>query len=185
MKKAIRAIIAASVLVSVALSCEFRYDPASLPRFYREEGWNLPGIHDDDARVEPNKYGFPSVDAVLRNVPGAKAYPLRRDEDHYVVRFPAEVFLLGNERKRMRPLLAKASIIRWEINGKVVAYSYGLIPVTKAYKNKGKWVYEGEVGCIFYGTFIDDKGDGVFRTLVPDTLSPELIPTWAKSPGTA
>ena len=46
-------------------------------------------------------------------------------------------------------LLAKATIIRWEINGKVVAYSYGLIPISKAYKQDGKWVYEGEIRCSF------------------------------------
>jgi len=114
-------------------------------------------------------------------VPGAKAYLLRRDEDHYVINFPAQLFALGNERKEMRPLLAKATIVRWEINGKVVAYSYSLIPIRNAYKQDGKWVYEGELGCIFYATFINDNGDGVFRTLVPDTLRPELIPAWAKT----
>jgi hypothetical protein len=36
---------------------------------------------------------------------------------------------------------------------------------------------------MFYGTFIDNKGDGVFRTLVPGALTPELNPLWAKSPG--
>jgi hypothetical protein len=62
----------------------------------------------------------------------------------------------------------------------VFAYSYSLIPISKAYKQQGKWVYEGELACMFYGTFIDDKGDGTFRVLVPDTLKPELIPMWAK-----
>jgi hypothetical protein len=184
MNTALRVAFAASVLVSIALGCEFRYDPASVPRFYREEGWGLPGIHDDDPHVKPNGYGAPPVGDLLRAVPGAKMYLLRRDEDHYVINFPAQLFALGDEHKKMRPFLAKATIIRWEINGKVLAYSYGLIPISKAYKQDGKWVYEGELGCIFYGTFIDDKGDGVFRTLVPDTLRPELIPAWAKAPTT-
>ena len=183
MNTVVRLAVATSALISLALGCEFRYDPASVPRFYREEGWNLPGIHDDDPHVKANQYGVPPVSEVLGTVSGAEAYLLRRDEDHYVVEFPAQVFLLGNDRKRMRSFLAKASIIRWEINGKVVAYSYGLIPITKAYKKAGRWAYEGEVLCIFYGTFIDDKGDGVFRTLVPDTLRPEFIPGWAKLPG--
>jgi hypothetical protein len=181
MNTVVRMVLIGVALSSVALCCDFRYDPASVPRFYREEGWNLPGINDDDPQVKVNLYGIPPLD-LLRSVPEAKAYPLRRDEDHYVVEFPTEEFLLDNERKRMRSLVAKASIVRWEISGKVVAYSYSLIPITRAYKKSGKWVYEGEVACMFYGTFIDDKGDGVFRTLVPGSLSPELIPLWAKPP---
>jgi hypothetical protein len=177
-----RLVVVALALSSVALGCDFRYDPASIHRFYREQGWTLPGIHDDDPQLKVNLYGIPPLD-VMRSVPEAKAYPLRRDENHYVVEFPNEDFLLGNERKRMRPLVAKASIVRWEVSRKVVAYSYGLIPITRAYQKSGKWVYEGEVGCMFYGTFIDDKGDGVFRTLVPGALTPELIPLWAKFPG--
>jgi len=182
MNKALRVAITASVLVTVAFGCGFRYDPASVPRFYREEGWSLPGIHDDDPRVKANLYGTPPLGDVLRAMPEAKAHLLRRDEDHYVVSFPAQVFVLGTERKEMRPVLAKATIVRWEINGKIVAYSYGLIPISKAYKKAGRWIYEGELACIFNATFINDKGDGVFRTLVPDTLRPELVPEWAKLP---
>jgi len=184
MKTAFRVFLATFALASIALACDFQYEPASAPRFYREEGWLLPGIHDDDPHVKANAYGAPPIGEVLRSVPGAKAYLLRRDQDHYVVNFPAQVFAVGKEHRKMRPLLAKATIIRWEINGKVVAYSYSLIPISNAHKQDGKWVYESELACIFYGTFIDDKGDGVFRTLVPDTLRPELIPAWAKAPTT-
>jgi hypothetical protein len=182
MNTALRVAVATLGLVCLALGCEFRYDAASLPHFYREEGWSLPGVRDDDPHVKPIQYGIPRLDYVLTVVPEAKAYLLRRDQDHYVVNFPDQIFVLGSERKRMHPLLAKATIIRWEISGKVVAYSYGLIPITKAYKRNGVWRYKGELACIFYGTFIDDKGDGVFRTLVPDTLRPELIPAWAMPP---
>jgi hypothetical protein len=44
----------------------------------------------------------------------------------------------------------------------------------------GKWDVESELGCIFTATFIDDKGDGVFRILVPGGLTAGLIPHWAK-----
>jgi hypothetical protein len=178
----IRAAIATFFMISIALGCQFQYDPASVHRFYREEGWSLPGIHDDDPHVTPNQYGAPPVGDVLRAIPGAKAYLLRRDEDHYVVEFPAQIFALDSERRTMRRILAKATILRWEINGRVVAYSYGLIRIDKAYKMNGKWVYDGELGCIFYGTFIDEKGDGVFRTMIPDTLRAEFVPAWAKTP---
>ena len=60
----------------------------------------------------------------------------------------------------MRSTLAKAIILWWEIEGKVVAYTYGLIPDENAYKKNDEWVYERDVGCIFYGTFIDELWDG-------------------------
>lgn len=44
----------------------------------------------------------------------------------------------------------------------VIAYAPGLIPVT-AHRKNGKGIVASEPGCIFYATFIDDKGDGVFR----------------------
>ena len=81
-----------------------------------------------------------------------------------MVEFPAQVFSIGGQRERMHSFLAKASIVRWEINGKVFAYSYSLIPLSKACKEQGKSVYEGEVVWMVYGTFADDQGDGVFTT---------------------
>ncbi len=167
--------------VKAGTACDFKYDPATAPRFYREAGWVLPGIADDDPDLKANLYGLPRLD-VLRQVAGLNMYVLRRDQNHYAIRFPEQLFSLGEQHNRMRSILAKAIIIRWDINGKTIAYTYGLIPIEKAYEKNGEWVYEGEVGCIFYGTFIDDRGDGVFQTLVPETLTADLIPAWAKQP---
>lgn len=182
MNRLVSAVAVVWLLSGILLACDFRYDPASTPWYYREQGWALPGIHDDSPRGKAIQYGIPPLAPVLTSVPGAKAILIRRNQDHYVIRFPEQVFSLGTDRKRMESILAKAVIVRWEINGKIVAYSYGLIPITKAYKRGGEWIYEGELGCIFYGTFIDENGDGVFRTLVPDTLRPEYIPSWAMPP---
>ena len=74
---------------------------------------------------------------------------------------------------------AKAIIVRYSIGAKVVAFSYGLIPV-KARREDGNWVVESETACIFTATFIDDKGDGVFRLLVSGAFTPDLVPRWAK-----
>jgi hypothetical protein len=79
----------------------------------------------------------------------------------------------------LHPIQVKATIIRLEMNGHVVAYSYGLIPVV-AHREKGKWVVESELACIFFATFIDDKGDGVFRILARSEFTPDLVPMWAK-----
>jgi hypothetical protein len=182
MKSLALVVTAVCILNSGLVACDFRYNPAATPRYYREQGWMLPGIHDGSSHGKAIEYGIPPLSPVLKSFPGAKAILIPRDRDHYVISFPEQVFSLGTDRKRMEPLLAKAVIIRWEINGKIVAYSYSLIPIKKAFKRHGDWVYEGELACIFYGTFIDEKGDGVFRTLVPDTLRPEYIPLWATPP---
>jgi hypothetical protein len=116
---------------------------------------------------------------MLTTIPGADVQLLPHDDHPYIIEFPAQEFVLCNEGKKMRPMQAKASIIRYSIGGKVVAFSYGLIPV-KARRAEGRWVIESEMACIFTVTFIDDKGDGVFRVLVPGAFTPDLVPRWAK-----
>jgi hypothetical protein len=82
-----------------------------------------------------------------------------------------------------RPLVAKAAIVRFKVGGRIIAYSYGLAPISVTHKADGSRVVQGEAGCMFEATFIDDKGDGVFRVLVPGPLTSELVPAWAKKPG--
>ncbi len=69
----------------------------------------------------------------------------------------------------------KVSVRRWLINDRIVAYSYGLIPVT-AHQDKGKWIIDSEAACVFDVTFIDDEGDGIFRVMVhgPSATSSSL-----------
>ncbi len=156
-----------------ALACEFKYDPIAAPQYIREQGWELPGIHGSreaqTGSVSPPMLG-------LQVIPGAIPRLIAHDSP-YVVRLPAQVFTLNAKQFRMRPILAKVSIVRWEINNEVIAYTYSMIPVS-AKKNKGKWIIKAEAGCIFNGTFIDDRGDGRFRVLVPGPLTPDLVPDW-------
>ena len=70
-------------------------------------------------------------------------------------------------------------MVRIEMHGRVAAYSFGLVPV-EAHRKGGKWVIDSTAACIFYATFIDDKGDGVFRVLVPAPFTAEVVPGWAK-----
>ena len=118
----------------------------------------------------------------MNQITGARAELLPHNEYPYIVVFPAQEFLLNGSRQRMRPAQVKVSIVRWKVAGHIVAYSYGLIPVI-AKKIGAKWNVQSEAGCIFTATFIDDKGDGIFRVLVPDRLTADLIPRWAKSNG--
>ena len=174
------AIVFAALLVSSARAgCGFRFDPASLPHYYRAEGWQLPGTTDFKTSAMPHISGVPLP---RRPIPGV-VFQLLPHDDPFVIRFGEQVFDLNGAHYRMRSLIAKATVIRVMIDGKVVAYSYGLAPVSAERKN-GKWMVHSEGGCEFEATFIDDKGDGVFRLLVPGAFTQDLIPAWAKPPTT-
>ncbi len=112
-------------------------------------------------------------------VPGAVAELLPHDEYPYIIEFPAQEFVLNGAHQKMRAAQVKVGMVRWKVDGHIIAYSYGLIPVT-ARRVNGKWDVQSELGCIFTATFIDDKGDGVFRVLVPGGLTADQIPRWAK-----
>jgi hypothetical protein len=156
-------------------ACHFEYDPISLPTYYRTEGWALLGITDFNPAATPRVAELPPI----KRVPGAVAELLPHDEYPYVIEFPAQEFVLNDTRQMMRSAQVKAAIVRWKVDGHIIAYSYGLIPV-KARRVNGKWDIQSEVGCIFTATFIDDKGEGVFRVLIPGGLTVDLIPRWAK-----
>ena len=167
------------LLACVASGCDFKYDPVSPSQYYRLEGWYLPGVNDFNPKSKANLYAIPRLDGILGKVPNATARYLKH-EDPYIVQMPSQVFTMNGKSQRMQPILAKAKIVRWEINGKVVAYSYSFIPVSEAHKINRKWIIKGESACVFEGTFIDDKGDGVFRILAPGRFTPDLIPEWVK-----
>jgi hypothetical protein len=52
-------------------------------------------------------------------------------------------------------------------------------PIRPCPQNKWKWKIDDEAACIFFATFVDDKGDGVFRQLIRGALAPDLVPAWA------
>ena len=159
------------------IACDFQYDPASVANYYREQGWTLPGTTDFNLSATPRTSEAPE----LAQIPGAVAQLLPHDEYPYIVEFPSQEFVLNGSRKKMRPAQLKATIVRWKVEGKIVAYSYGLVPVV-ARRVNGQWKIEIEAGCIFTATFIDDKGDGVFHVLVPGAFATELVPLWARPP---
>lgn len=73
----------------------------------------------------------------------------------------------------------KVDVLRWLINDRIVAYSYGLTPMT-AHQDQGKWIIDNEAASVFDVTFIDDKGDGIFRVMVHGPFPPDLVPSWAR-----
>lgn len=161
-----------AVFAIPALACDFRYDPVSLISYYRAEGWSLPGI--EGTPLAPTEtYGLPGAPPI----PGFEAQIIRHEIPN-VVNFPAQEFTLNGARQRMRATQVEARILRWVTGGRTVAYSYGLTPVT-AHRKNGKWFIDAEAACIFEATFIDDKGDGVFRVQVPGPFGANLVPSWA------
>jgi hypothetical protein len=168
--------LAALLLAAIPVAaCDFQFEPASAPTYYRADGWMLPGTTDFNPKGKTRTDGNPSV----IKIPGETVQLLAHDENPYVIEFPAQESMFGKVRMKLRPMQAKAVVTRISIGGKVVAYSYALIPV-QARRDKGRWVIESEMACVFTVTFIDDKGDGVFRLLVRGPLTPGLVPRWAK-----
>jgi hypothetical protein len=165
----IRAALFALLLsASTALACDLRYDPVSAPHFYREAGWQLPGIQKD------SKTGRTIEDTVS----GVKAYSIRNSYPD-VITFPEQEFVLNGKRQKTHADQFEVSILRWEIDRRVIAYSYRMIPVTAHQKN-GKWIVDSIDLCTFTLTFVDDRGDGVFRLLAPNKFTPDLVPRWAR-----
>ena len=157
--------------VPACADCGFRFNPVSTLQYYRENGWALPGVSRASAATA-------SFDARLNDLPGAKAYRLMDRRSSPVLKFPAQEFVLDGTRQKTQPFEARATIVQWKVGTRVVAYSYSLNPGRSRHVN-GKIVFQG-YACIFGLTVIDDRGDGVFRVLIPDQLTPELLPLWAK-----
>ena len=166
-------LIAALITVPAAFACDFQYDPASVTTYYRVEGWSLPGVKDFNPKIKPLINRAP----LLAEIPGTVIQVLPHNEDPYIVAFPAQQFVLNGARQKSRSLQAMAVVVRWMMDGHTIAYSYDLIPVT-ALRVFGRWIIESEMACSFTVTFIDDKGDGIFRTLVRGPLTTDLVPHW-------
>jgi hypothetical protein len=176
--RSIRWLVCVGVLsLKVWAACDFAYDPASVPKYYREQGWALPGVADYNPHAKASFENAP----ISGTIPGAVAQLLPHDDSPYIAEFPTQEFLEGTVHKKLRTAKMHATIVRWVIDARTVAYSYGMSPV-EAHKKDGKWVIDAEAGCTFFATFVDDRGDGVFRLMVPSTFTRDLIPAWIKKP---
>jgi len=164
-------LVAGTTLTGAAVACSFQTSPISTERYYRSEGWSLPGIAD-------GKLSSAQRDPAL---PGVRWRNVSYDE-RYVAQFAAQDFDRDGKRARMasqRMLLQ--SLVRYEADGKPMAYTYVFTPVEARRVGK-KWIIEAEALCVFHATFVDEKGDGVFRLLVTTDMRPELVPAWAHKP---
>src|SRR5215831_12009778 len=99
-------LVACLIVVPAGFACDFQYDPASVPTYYRAEGWSLPGVKDFKSQATPRTSAVPR----LIQIPGAVAQLLLHDEDPYIITFPAQQFVLNGGQKKMHSLQAKAVV---------------------------------------------------------------------------
>jgi len=171
------------LLAGIAFGCDFKIESASAERFYRSEGWALPSLAESRLSA-PVTYGVP-----LKLGPGpVPGLTTRRvtlaplDGETLLFDIPRQEFRRDGERHVMSSQqMVFQGIWRYDLDSKIVAYTIGLTPAV-AHRENGKWRVDAEVGCIFWATFIDDDGDGVFRLLALGWMRPDLIPGWAQSP---
>lgn len=172
MRRTLAVVFAVVAVASVAFACGFQSSRISWQRFYRAEGWQLPGVSAGELAPSDKK----------ASIPGLTARALRLDAPG-IVEFPSTEFNLDGQRRQMPAQTMRASLTRWELegSGKVVAYSYDLVPID-ARREGSKWVTGSIAQCTFEVTFIDDKGDGVFRLMLTEPMRAELMPDWTKRP---
>jgi len=154
--------------------CGFAFEPASEVRWYRSEGWSIPGLTDANA-IRPANLVVDGKPASW-SLPDGVTFSMVQHEYGYHVTFPDAIFVEEGKRTKMlsRSFLLY-QMVRWEINGKAYTYSYLLGPL--------------DVACMAYIDIIDDKGDGVFRIMTPTghnimgkETTPPPIPAWAIPP---
>lgn len=180
-------VMASLLLVVAAQACDFKIESAALSHFYRSEGWRIPALERGKLSAPisfPASYSHWKFGAVP--IPGLTVRViLFESSDSDATEFglfemPRQEFEQDGKRRIMP--LQYMGVTRWvyryDVDGKVIAYTFGFSPV-EAHRVGDKLEIDGEVGCVFDATFIDDKGDGVFRILSPGDLTPDSVPQWA------
>ena len=149
--------------------CGFVVEPAATTRWYLSEGWQLPGV--TGAKIKgPLKVSINGkAPAWPEGVTLSEVHP-----NQAFATFPEVQFNDNDKPKIMRT--ARFDIVqlwRWEIHAKPYAYSYALA--------------RPGIGCEFSIDLLDDRGDGIFRTMIlpghtllTRELQPPPVPDWVK-----
>lgn len=158
-------------LISLA-QCGFTIEPAAVVRWYRDSGWQTPGVADAKSISKLNV----SVNSKPQVWPDGITVSVILHKDKYRVRFPEAIFDDNGIHKKMLPKVFELQqTLRWEMYGKPYAYSYNLLPY--------------DVLCTFSVDIIDDKGDGKFRLMTSpghpimgQNPVPPPVPEWLTIP---
>ena len=152
--------------------CGFTVKPIEDVRWYRAAGWPTPGVADAEAirkvtvKTDELPYAWPeglTVSAILHR-------------PKYQVNFPEVIFNDNGVQKKMQSSVFQLGLFfRWEMNGKIFAYSYELFP--------------HDLLCSTMIDLIDDRGDGKFRIMASPGhaffgahATPPPIPEWLRKP---
>ena len=174
------AIIAAAFLagpLAASAQCGFAFEPAAAVRWYRSEGWTIPGLADAKA-IGPIRREIDGKSLPWDFPEGVTVQMVWHDRD-YLITFPEAIF--EQDGKRTKMLVRKFGLfqmLRWDVDGKPYAYSYVLLP--------------HDVLCTANIDIIDETGDGVFRVMTPEGHGPlsarhpeaPPVPAWARKPKT-
>jgi hypothetical protein len=167
--------------------CGFHAERLDIVRWYRIEGWALPGLQDATAITKVDYFvnnDHVVIDGRSRLWPeGITAWSIKHGDhrNHYRVSFPDAIFEEDGIRKKMvQSTFVLVWLVRWEMNGTPYAYSYTLWP------SPNEHVF---AACMSSIEITDDKGDGKFRLLTssggfPHGLTPPPLPAWLKKPKT-
>jgi hypothetical protein len=139
---------ALAVGIPCPAQCGFHVEPATATHWYREQGWQLPGLNDAK-RIAPLRL---EVNGAEKAWPAGISVSAIIHDDGYDVQFPEAVFDEdGSSKKMLAATFELKWMFRWEFEGKPYAYSYELWP--------------HDVGCSESIDIIDDRGDGKFRLM--------------------
>jgi hypothetical protein len=179
-----RIVLASFLLVAAAQACNFHTEPAALTQLYRSQGWKLPEISGAVSPPIRFEESYPKYwQGPTAPIPGLTARVIHHESSEgkpNVFEIRRQEYEQEGKHRVMSSQYAEFDrwIYRYDVDGKVVAYTFRLTPV-EGHWIKGKWITDDMAACDFNATFVDDKGDGVFRILVSGGLTPDLVPQWA------
>jgi hypothetical protein len=134
--------------IGFSAQCGFAIQPAADVKWYRDAGWQIPGLADAKSIQKINL----TINDKPFIWPDGITVSMIMHEGKYDVRFPAAIFDDNGVHKKMLPRrFGLSQLLRWEMNGTPYAYSYELLP--------------HDVLCSSSVDIIDDKGDGKFRLM--------------------
>jgi hypothetical protein len=175
---AIAAVGFLSAVLPAFAQCGLAVVPAAETRWYRSDGWAIPGLEDAKFRPLHQMVDGKQKDSHWANGITVSAY--MPDDNHRQLTIPGAVFdESGSSKKLLEQSAYLYWIFRWEVQGKPYAYSYN--------------VGSTRIACSFTFDLVDDRGDGKFRLLISPGNSvmnrlpgsdpePPPLPTWATNP---
>jgi hypothetical protein len=177
------------LLIGVAQACDFKTEPAARTLLYRGEGWKMPALEHGKLSAPisfPASYSYKDWKVGAVPIPGVAVRVIlfeageRDASESGLFEIPRQEFEQDGKRRVMPSQYMGVTrwVYRYDVEGRVIAYTFGFSPVY-AHGKGDQLKVDAEVSCVFDTTYVDDKGDGVFRILLPGGLTPDALPQWA------